>query len=292
MQPYHWIPLLNALVYATGTLCLKRATTHGVGPWRTTFVSNSVLFLASLPLWFLGEPLESLSLLWMAFALGLAFFLGQVFTCLAIHKGDVSLLTPLMGTKTIFVAIIVSIGLGETLAPPIWIGAVLSAAAILLMSGGAKADKSRVGATLLFGTACSLSFAGADSMFQAFGDRLGFFKATAGCFSAVMLLSFLLTPAFRSLKPNDISKATWKWLLLGSVLMAIQAGLMCYVISSYGEATVVNIMYSSRGIWSVVLVWSIGHWFSNTERLMGRAVLLRRLVGSALLLAAILTVLD
>jgi len=34
-------------------------------------------------------------------------------------------------------------------------------------------------------------------------------------------------------------------------------------------------------------VWCVGHWFGNTESAHGRAVMLRRLGGSLLLLCAI-----
>ncbi|MDQ8187829.1 DMT family transporter [Pelagicoccus sp. SDUM812002] len=291
MQPYHWIPLLNAVIYTVGALCLKRATTHGIGPWRTTFISNLALFLVAFPLWFFGKPVESIDALVMPLMVGIAFFGGQLLTCLAIHRGDVSLLTPLLGTKTVFIALIVSIGLGESLSPSVWKGAVLSAVAILLMRGGGSVDKRKVMLTIVLGVGSALSFAGADSLLAAFGSDLGFHKMVAGMFSSVMLCSFGLVPLFKS-NMRAISPVTWKWMGLGALLMAVQAGLMAFVLSTYGRATVVNIMYSSRGIWSVVLVWWIGHWFSNEEQHLGRGVLIRRFLGSALLLAAILSVVE
>ncbi len=291
MQPYHWIPLLNAVIYTVGALCLKRATTHGIGPWRTTFISNLAMFLAAAPLWFFGKPIESASVLLIPLATGVAFFVGQLLTCLAIHKGDVSLLTPLLGTKTVFVAVMVSVWAGEELTLPVWLGAFLSAVAILLMRGGSAADKSKVMLTLGLGVGSALAFAGTDSIMAAFGSELGFHKMVAGTFSAVMLCSFGLVPLFKS-NMRSISGATWKWMGLGALLIATQAGLMTFVLSTYGKATVVNVMFSSRGIWSVVLVWWIGHWFSNQEQSLARSVLLRRLVGSLLLVAAIFAVMG
>lgn len=291
MQPYHWIPLLNAVIYTVGALCLKRATTHGVGPWRTTFISNLAMFLAAFPLWFFGEPVESASGLLLPLAAGCAFFVGQLLTCLAIHRGDVSLLTPLLGTKTVFVAIIVSVGMGEVLTPSVWVGAILSAVAILMMRGGASADRSKIMLTMVLGIGSALSFAGADSLMASFGGELGFHKTVAGTFSAVMLCSLGLVPLFKS-NMNSISSVTWKWMGGGAGLMALQAGLMAFVLSTYGRATVVNVMFSSRGIWSVVLVWWIGHWFSNEEQLLDKAVLIRRFLGSLLLIGAIFTVIG
>lgn len=291
MQPYHWIPLLNAVVYTVAALCLKRATTHGIGPWRTTFISNLALFLAAAPLLFFGEPIQSLDALLLPTAAGAAFFVGQLLTCLAIHRGDVSLLTPLLGTKTVFVALIVSVGFGESLSPMVWLGAVLSAVAILLMRGGSSADRSKVMLTMALGIGSAIGFAGADSLLAAFGGTLGFHKMVAGTFTSVMVFSLFLIPLFRS-NMSSITSQTWKWMGLGAVLMAVQAGLMAFVLSTYGKATVVNVMYSSRGIWSVVLVFWVGHWFSNEEQSLARGVLVRRLLGSLLLVAAIFSVIG
>jgi hypothetical protein len=52
-------------------------------------------------------------------------------------------------------------------------------------------------------------------------------------------------------------------------------------------AAAVNIVYNSRGIWSVLLVWFAGSWFGNVEREQGINVMLARLSGSAMLLIAI-----
>jgi hypothetical protein len=43
-------------------------------------------------------------------------------------------------------------------------------------------------------------------------------------------------------------------------------------------------------LWSVVLVWVVGHWFGNVERSVGRAVMTRRLLGAAILLGAVFLV--
>jgi hypothetical protein len=62
-------------------------------------------------------------------------------------------------------------------------------------------------------------------------------------------------------------------------------------ISVYGQATSANVLYSSRGLWSVVAVWGIGHWFTNREQHLGARVLVWRLVGAILMVAALMMVL-
>jgi hypothetical protein len=56
---------------------------------------------------------------------------------------------------------------------------------------------------------------------------------------------------------------------------------------TFGEATLVNILYATRGMWTVATVWTVGHWFGNDERGQGHAVMGRRLIGSAVLVGAV-----
>ena len=73
--------------------------------------------------------------------------------------------------------------------------------------------------------------------------------------------------------------------------MGAQAIAMVCGIALFGRATEINVVYSSRGLWSVLAVWWIGHWFQNQEQQLGRAILQRRLFGALLLMAAIVLVL-
>ena len=52
-----------------------------------------------------------------------------------------------------------------------------------------------------------------------------------------------------------------------------------------------NIVFSARGLFSVVLVWAVGHWFASEERHLEPRVLRARLAGAALMIGAIALVL-
>jgi hypothetical protein len=80
------------------------------------------------------------------------------------------------------------------------------------------------------------------------------------------------------------------WLIAGAACFALQGMTFITSISIYRHATVANVLYSSRGLWSVVAVWAIGHWFENREQHLGAKVLAWRFVGAILLMAAILMV--
>ena len=70
----------------------------------------------------------------------------------------------------------------------------------------------------------------------------------------------------------------------------MQAGCIAVSIICFGQATLINILYASRGLWTVVLVWVVGHWFGNQERGHGHRVMARRMIGAGLLLVAVLLV--
>jgi hypothetical protein len=58
----------------------------------------------------------------------------------------------------------------------------------------------------------------------------------------------------------------------------------------FGKATNANIIYASRGLLSVLLVWMIGHWFQNAEQHLGPKVMRWRLIGTLLMMSAIVLV--
>ncbi|HQU09724.1 MAG TPA: EamA/RhaT family transporter, partial [Opitutales bacterium] len=91
---------------------------------------------------------------------------------------------------------------------------------------------------------------------------------------------------------GGLSRKAWAWLGVGTALMALQNVVYVLPIVLGGQATVVNILYSSRGLWSIVFVWFIGHWFNNRERqTVGAWHMFERLLGAVLMLGAISCVL-
>jgi hypothetical protein len=82
-----------------------------------------------------------------------------------------------------------------------------------------------------------------------------------------------------------------KALLLGALLLALQNLVVTLAIRFSGDATAVNIVYSSRCVLSVVMAWATARWLGSREATLPRTTLLLRLAGALLLAAAILMVL-
>ena len=94
-----WLSLLASLLYTVGVLFLKRSTRWKFDPWRLTFICNLVTAVAFLPLLSLGGTIPSLVQLWQPILVALLFLSGQVFTIVALSRGDVSVATPMLGLK-------------------------------------------------------------------------------------------------------------------------------------------------------------------------------------------------
>jgi drug/metabolite transporter (DMT)-like permease len=280
------IPLASAFLYAVAALCLKRGTQGNGGPWRVGFVSNWIQALGFAPFWLLGGAPCSTEGISQAVICGACFFSGQVLTFLALSRGDVSLTTPVMGTKVLFVAVIAGFLGTEALGGAIWVAAFLTTLATALMGSANRFRSESVIASFAFGFPAALAFAVTDVLVQRWAPSFGFGHFAPVMFGTVGVMSLGLIPFFES----GLRGLAWRWVAPGGLLLTVQAAGVAYAITAFGSATETNVVYNSRGIWSVVLVWAVGHWFSNLEREQGGGVMLRRLVGSALLLCAIVIV--
>ena len=278
------IPLLSGFGYAVAALMLKRGG-EGAGPWRVTFVANMVIASVFSFGW-LGpaqHPVTAASIGHAAIS-GALFFVGQIFTFLALTRGDVSVATPVLGSKVIFVAFFTVLFGIEQLNGAVWIAVLLTAAATALLGSGGAHRHSALFRSVLYGFSAASVFALTDVTQQRWIREWGLFPYMATLFFTMGVLSLGLIPLFRN-DGHVMTAASWRWLAGGSALISIQASGVAWGIITLG-ATTTNVLYNSRGVWSVVLVWAIGHWFGNTESAQGRRVMLRRLGGAMLLLSA------
>lgn len=285
--PYFLLqPLVWSLGFALGSVMLKRALDGGAGPLRIAFLSNVAMGLMFIPGWWLVPAGLTWELLrWPLFASGLYFF-GQVFTFMAMRVGDVSVIAPTFGIKVVFVAVFtVLLGAGP-MPGAWWLASALSAVAVFLLGLSHWQDRARLVRTVLLAALAAALYARCDLVFQMHAREMDPMGFVAIMMTAVILESFLLVPFFRS-PLRAISKEAWPWAFWGSIVIAAQSAGMAWTLGHYGEAARVNIVYSTRGLWSILLVWLAGSWFGNKESKAGVGVMTRRLVGSLLLLVAV-----
>src|SRR5262245_50136283 len=279
------LPLTAALLYVFGALLVKRSGDFGVGVWRTAFVSNltsAIIFQLLLPL---GGAFRH-ELLWQPALLGVLFLLAQLLNYLALERGDVSVATPVLGLKIILVALFTTLLLTQGVSTKLWVAAALSSFAIVLLNRTGGAKHHHVGSTIFYAGLSAAAFALFDVLVQKWSPSWGAGRFLPAMFWFMAAFSAMLIPFFRA-PVSAIPRVAWPWLMSGCVLIGAQSLIFVMVIVKFRNATATNVIYSSRGLWSVVAVWVIGHWFANREQHLGASVLRWRLAGALLMMTAI-----
>lgn len=279
------------MVYTFGVLMLKRATRWNPGPWRTTFVCNWITATLFLPVWSFGGQIPSLALLWQPLIVGVLFLAGQVLTIVALTRGDVSVATPMLGIKILLVAAFASAISSSPLSSRVWASAGLASFAVAMLGGsGGPGGHRRVGFTLVCSSAAAASYAMFDVLVQHWSPDWGVGRFMPLVIGSAAVLSLALIPLFDGTL-RELSRPAWQWVGLGSLLVGIQALIFTSTIAVWGHAPAANVVYSSRGLWSVILMWTLGNWFSQSEGALGAKVMFLRLTGAAALCVAVLLVL-
>ncbi len=286
------IPLTCALLYVVSMLAMKRAGDCGVGVWRTAFCANWTAALFFLPVWF-GYGMADLpwTAYWQPATAALVFLCAQVCMFLAITRGDVSVVAPVLGVKVVLVALFSSLLRVGDVPAAWWAGAALSTLGVALLNfGGGRRQASRTAPTVAMAGVCAVLFSLSDVLIQKWAPVWGPGQFLPPMFLLVGLFSFVLL-AFSRGGLTAIQAGAWRWVGLGAVCNGVTHFGISLTLAVWGHATAVNVVYSVRGLFSVLLVWWVGHWFTNTESHAGRRVLLARLAGAVAMLGAIALVL-
>jgi drug/metabolite transporter (DMT)-like permease len=285
-------PLIAALCYTFSALLLKRSSELGVGLWRSTFVANNVAAVVFSFVWLLGGKSVEWSLIWQPGVIALCLFGGQLFGFLALEKGDVSVVVPVFGLKVILVALFTPFIVGDAVGMKLWMAACLSVLGLTLLN---RKDSSQAaqnsGPAIVAAGISAMCFAMFDVCVQKWGPSWGVGRLLPMIFWINAVLSLSLIPLFKA-PLTAVARGAWPWLLLGSALLGTQSIIFVSTLAIHGKATAANVVYSARGLLSVALVWLVGHWFANQEQHLGPRVLRWRMTGAALMLGAIVLVVQ
>jgi drug/metabolite transporter (DMT)-like permease len=284
---YLLLPLLAALAFALGSMVFKRAYDEGAGVVHAVVVNNVLLAIVFLPLF----ALESRPVPWSQWPFpvltGAAFAAGHLLNVLSLRVGDVSVATPLLGAKVIFVALLARLLFGWPLTSKQWIAAALTTAGVFLMGMTDFKPGRRAGLTTALALGCAAAFSLTDVMIQSWAADFGVFNFLAFQFVVLAIFSVAMLPCFGSSSLRAPGKA-WPWIFAAAALSALQAILITTAIGIWRDAAAANVVYATRGLWSIALVWCVGHWLKNTERhTAGSRAMGFRSVGAALILVAV-----
>lgn len=286
MEIFHINAVVAAIVYSLAALISKEALARGAGILRLSLVVNLV-FIPVFACLLTGKMSEiPWAQIHYPVLTGLLFFLGQLFTFCAIKVGDVSLQTPVMGTKAVF-AVLIAIACGtEMISVSMAFAALISMLGVALL-GFSGDGVEKVGVTLCLALLSSFFFAGSDTMvgLYAVGFGIPFFLFITIIVNA--LCSLALIPFF-SEPFTKIPRRAWPWVLGASLLMGLQALLLNYTLARYQNVAVFNVLYSTRGLWSVLLGALAVGAFHQSALPKGRGIFLFRLGGALLMCVSVL----
>lgn len=287
---YHLLfPLLASLLFVCGLLLLKRATQAGASPWTVSLVANLWAAVLFSSFWFLDSKPVHWTLLWQPALVALFYICGQIGTFSAITHGDVSIAAPLFGVKVLLVAILATLVGSQSLPMAIWAAACLATLGIALVQWTGSGKHSRVGYTIASALAASASFSVFDVLVQTFCVSESA-QWSSGRFLPVMfwfvgLYSTGFIPSFQ--RDKFAQPVVRRSLLIGGMLIAMQAICIVFTLSAFGDAPRVNVVYSMRGIWGVLLAWVTAVIWGGSEAHLTRRIMVTRLGGALLITASV-----
>ena len=270
-----------ALLYALGYLELKGSIHHGATSKRVNIFSNYAMAAWSLPLVLLPfffpkqfhfHPNWQTAL--AAAMAGISLFIGRICTVKALAKADLSISAPLLGAKTVLVALFSILLLHTPIGWKLMGAAALTVAALTLLQAGPDQNRHHRRSAVGWALGASILFALVDVLTQGYARTCGI-----AFFQPVMFLILaLMTPLLGSTPPAPLIAK--KRLLIGGAVIGFQAPLVILLIGLFGEATLINILYATRTIWSV----GVDAWKGEGN---AREFWLARLAGALLLMGAI-----
>ena len=287
------LPFFCALVYAIGALLLKRSMESGHSARSAMVASNLAIAVFSLPLlvWAKPPPVGLSIWVWLAApACSVLFFLGQIGTFRALSGGDVSVATPILGTKVVITALFGALFLPGGVGTDLWVGAFLCTAGVTLvgLQPGVRTGKAlrAVGWGLLAAAVFSLT----DVIVARAAKEIGFCLFGPCMMVGMAAMSVWVIPLrdWGSL----FQAKTRGWAVGGAALIGLQGTFLYASIALSGDPVGTNIVYAIRGLWSVLLVAWVGKWLGNREAGLPASVLVLRGVGALLLMGAIWAVLG
>lgn len=275
--------MASSILTVLGLLLLKRAQALGTSTWTTLIVVTWTTAVAFSALTLIGGTMQPLSLVWQPAIVGALFLAGLSFTFLGVQIGDVSIVTPVQGVKVLLVPALAVLVVGDVAGTRIWLAAAIAMGGIwFIQSTDETLDRAKVRISIGCALLAAVSLTFFDLLIQKWAPAWGpgYFLPIAFASTALLSLGFLnlARPNRQSIR----SQLCWP-LVIGALLMAVQAFGMTYTIAQFGDATRVNIVYSLRGLWGVLLTWTLAKSLGLADTLPASSVMLKRLAGAILI---------
>jgi drug/metabolite transporter (DMT)-like permease len=188
-----------------------------------------------------------------------------------------------LGIKVLIVPAISPFFVDEELSARIWVAAAIAMVGIaFVQSRDATVNRSRIWVSVFFALLAACSMTLFDLLIQRWAPSwgAGYFLPIASVCAALLSLVFIPLAD----RPVDLKRMhVVRPLAIGALLMAIQAIGMTLTLGVFGDATRVNIVYSMRGLWGVLLTWILASRLSQSGSATSHRTMALRLTGAALI---------
>lgn len=270
---------LAAFMYATGSLFTKRSMAKGANSRRVIAITNIVMALWALPLFFVSRGSFDWNSWLIAIAAGIALFFGRIFSIRALEMGDLSLVGPLLGIKPLLVGFLALVTGQVEMTLQLWLAVIFASLAVILLKQSSTDHKKRSQIAILYAAAASVLFALTDTLVAKAGTSLGI-----GWLSPTLFITIALMIPLLGKHPPEPPSAQ-KTLYLGAIIMGFQTSFVILLIGITGNAVLINVIYSTRALWTVL----VDRYFGRGESI--RTHFFTRLAGAFLLVIAVCIVL-
>ena len=288
-EPIHLLlPFCSGVLVIFGLQCLKRVQERGVSTWTSMICVCWGAACVFPVLTLMGGTMPPAVMLWQPAVVGGLFVTGQLFTVLAVTHGDISVAAPVLGVKVLLVPAASRLFVDEELSMRVWIAAAITVVGIaFVQTRDASVHHSRIVASVGFALLAACSMTLFDLLIQRWAPDwgAGYFLPIAIACAAIFSLAFLPLAD----RPADLRQMrVIQPLAVGVFLLAVQAIGMTLTLGLFGDATRVNIVYSLRGLWGVLLTWILAHRFNASEPGPSHRTMVMRLTGALLIGVSVL----
>ena len=283
-------PIFAAGLYCVSVMLAKYASRSGTFSGTSVLVMNNILSgLVFIPTIFFEETMPNWSLVWQPLSASCFCAIGNIATFVCAERGEVSLMTPIMGIKIMFVILFARILLDTNMPHTITIAGAICCLAVFIMGWSKNSLRTKkLGITLLLSFTACISYAMCDVIMQKYAPNFSR-NAMLSLTSVAMPLSIIpfLPRFFKDVSHS--SKATLAISGMSAGLMIMEMYLMFLSIVGDVGAALCNILYNTRGIMSVVLMFVVGKFVVDMKEL-SKASALQRIVGATMILIAVIIV--
>ncbi len=274
-------PLLGAILHPVLGMMIQRAAKDGVGLILMAAMSNLISALLFY-LWFGAPSIFPLSSADLAPALvGVLFFFGQWFSIHAIKTGDLAVHSSAMGAK-LFVVALLSFFFGlEKISGLIVIATILAIVSVYFVAGATLEGWRRSQKTVWLTLISCLIFGISDYMTAFWAQGYGPVRWLVIMMLGSGLVSvFFLVPRVKTATVYLRQPLIAAMVLGAGFLIGVQALLVNYSLSHFNVPVLINIIFSTRGMMAVILIWLIGRNASGVS-------IRKKLFGSTLMVVAV-----